>query len=216
MSQDPTDINQNAPATTSTATNTPGEKDASDTKLIDKDDFLLHEYDSLRTEILQRISTRYTILTITLTAFGAAFVIQNIYLPLAFPALALVLMNVYVSNSYGTRKASDFIRNYIEKQVKIDANEKLSDVGWQTHKDAGKSEKQLENKYSAGKVVFFVSSLVASIAGTIFDIQAAPDARIWPGLIVISFAITAFLLLPTFKSDQTLVRWFEDRPSLKK
>jgi hypothetical protein len=34
------------------------------TKIITKNDFLLHQYDALRAEIVQRISVRYTIVTL--------------------------------------------------------------------------------------------------------------------------------------------------------
>lgn len=224
MAQDPFDPDQDTltyphrSARSGKAPATPPGQSAADEKLIDKDDFLLHEYDSLRTEILQGISTRYTIITITLTAFGASFVIQNTILPLLFPVLALVMMNIYIANSYSTRRAADFIKKHIETQVTADGKYPVSavhlpNIGWQTHTDGNKSEKELRNRYSAGKAIFFVSSLAASIAGTLFNSQAASSARVWPGFIVISFLISAFLAIPVFVSNETLVNLFVERPS---
>jgi hypothetical protein len=193
-------------------------QDTSDDKLIGKDDFLLHQYDSLRTEILQRVATRYTIITITLTVFGAAFVIQNTILPLLFPVLALVMLNIYIANAYGTRKAANFIRDAIETQVTADGKHAvdqsdLTNIGWQTHEDDRKSEEVLRNRYSAGKAIFFVSSLAASIAGTLFNSQAVPGTKVWPGFIVASFVISALLAILVFVSDGALIKWFEERPS---
>ena len=224
MALDPSDPNQDTlkigdkPINFGNAPATSFSPDTANGKLIDKDDFLLHQYDSLRSEILQRIATRYTIITITLTAFGAAFVIQNTILPLLYPAVALVMMNIYIANAYGTRKASDFIKNSIESQVSADGqhpvtHSDLPNVGWQTHIDDSKPEKALRNRYSAGKAVFFVSSLAASVAGTLFNSQAMPGEKVWLGFIVISFVISAFLAIPVFVSDGTLVRLFEFRPS---
>jgi hypothetical protein len=224
MALDPSDPNQDTlkisdkPVKFGAAPATPDAPDTANGKLIDKDDFLLHQYDSLRSEILQRIATRYTIITISLTAFGAAFVIQNTILPLLYPALALVMMNIYIANAYGSRKAADFIRDSIETQVTADrqhpiAQSDLSNVGWQTHIDDSQPEKALRNRYSAGKAVFFVSGLAASIAGTLFNSQAMSGAKVWPGFIVASFVISAFLAIPVFVSDGTLVRLFEYRPS---
>ena len=224
MAQDPSDLDQDTlkisdkPLKIGPAPITPGAQDSSDGKLIDKDDFLLHEYDSLRNEILQRIATRYTIITITLTAFGGAFVVQNTILPLLYPALAFVMLNIYIANAYGTRKASDFIRDAIETQVTADGKHAvdqsaLATIGWQTHEDDNKSDKVLRHRYSAGKAIFFVSSLAASIAGTLFNSQATPGTQVWPGFIVVSFVISALLAIPVFVNDGKLVRWFEERPS---
>jgi len=224
MAQDPSDLNQdtlkvgNKPLKIDAPTTTLATQHTSDDKLIDKDDFLLHQYDSLRTEILQRVATRYTIITITLTVFGAAFVIQNTILPLLFPVLALVMLNIYIANAYGTKKAADFIRDAIETQVTADGKQAvalsdLPNIGWQTHEDYSKSEKVLRNRYSAGKAIFFVSSLAASIAGTLFNSQAVPGTKVWPGFIVVSFVISAVLAIPVFVSDGVLVKLFEDRPS---
>ena len=224
MAQDPSDLNQdtlkvgNKPLKIGTAPTTPGAQATPDNKLIDKDDFLLHQYDSLRTEILQRVATRYTIITITLTVFGGSFIIQNTILPLLFPVLALVMLNIYIANAYGTRKAADFIKDAIETQVTADgkypvAQSDLPNIGWQTHEDDSKSEKVLRNRYSAGKAIFFVSSLAASIAGTLFNSQATPGTKVWPGFIVASFVISALLAIPIFVSDDFLVKSFEDRPS---
>ncbi|HEV2582006.1 MAG TPA: hypothetical protein VGT44_14215 [Ktedonobacteraceae bacterium] len=228
MAQDPSDLNKDvtdsvtAPFPGDAGTTASGEQEvSSDDRLIKKDDFLLHEYDSLRTEILQGISTRYTIITVTLTAFGAAFVIQNTILPLLFPALALVMMNIYIANSYGTRKVTEFVKKHIETQVTTDGTHavtrsELSRIGWQAHRDDSKSEQELRNRYSAGKAVFFVSSLAASIAGWLFNSQAASSAKVWPGFIVFSFIISMLLAIPAFfVSDDTLVRLYEQRPSLE-
>jgi hypothetical protein len=228
MAQDPSDLNKDVADSVTApvpggagATTSGGQEDSSADGLIHKDDFLLHEYDSLRTEILQGISTRYTIITVTLTAFGAAFVIQNTILPLLFPALALVMMNIYIANSYSTRKVTEFVKKHIETQVTTDGTRalgrsELSRIGWQAHKDDSKSEQELRNRYSAGKSVFFISSLAASIAGTLFNSQAVTSAKVWPGFIVVSFIISIALAIPAFfVSDDTLVRWYEQRPSLE-
>jgi len=63
-------------------------------------DFILAEYTTLRTELLQRVSTRYQIMALALSAFSAILAVQafgvgsagGIYLVLLYPILAFFLL----------------------------------------------------------------------------------------------------------------------------
>lgn len=92
---------------------TPDEKSL----FINKSDFLLHEYDALKSEVVQRIVTRYSIISIALVALGAVFTIQNKYLDLLFPFISLALLIVYISNAHTIRNIGNYIKDNIEDQV---------------------------------------------------------------------------------------------------
>ena len=67
-------------------------------------DVVLAEYNTLRTELLQRTGTRSQLINLLLTAFGAvlgaaALTSQGSTLLLLYPLLALALLNGYLSNS---------------------------------------------------------------------------------------------------------------------
>ncbi|HEY6543084.1 MAG TPA: hypothetical protein VIZ18_19235 [Ktedonobacteraceae bacterium] len=70
-------------------------------------DIVLAEYNTLRTELLQRLATRYQIMGLAFSAFAAILAVQafgagsqaGLYLVLLYPILAFFLLNVYISNS---------------------------------------------------------------------------------------------------------------------
>ena len=144
--------------------------DKSDPGSIKKSDFLLHEYDALRNEVVQRITMRYQIITIALAAFGAVFAFANtsasVYLEMLYPLLSLFLLLTYISNAYGIRKASEFIKGSIENNVSEDggtsstSGSSVSQIGWQTYKQNPSQEKIGDLGAGTGKVVFPISSLI--------------------------------------------------------
>src|SRR5438045_9720211 len=71
-------------------------------KIISKSGFLLHEYDALREEIVQRITVRYSIITLALAAFGAIVAFTNtfagVYLEILYSLLSLLLLLAYIAN----------------------------------------------------------------------------------------------------------------------
>jgi hypothetical protein len=115
-------------------------RDTSKVGVLSENDFLLHEYDSLRSEIVQRLSVRFTIITITMTAFAAAFAFSfsstsiGVFLLLGYPTLSLLFMGSYIANSYGIRKLEKYINDVIEHKVREDNHEPtFSPIGWQPH-----------------------------------------------------------------------------------
>lgn len=103
-------------------------KEAADDKspFINKSDFLLHEYDALKSEVVQRIVTRYTIISMALVALGAVFTIQNPYLDLLFPLIALALLIVYITNARSIHNIGNYIKDNIEDQVSENGTEAIN------------------------------------------------------------------------------------------
>ena len=171
-------------------------------KYIKKSDFVLAEYNTLRTEILQRISTRYQLISITLTVFGAVFAIGNPYLALLYPVLAIVMLFFYSTNADAIREASDYIRLYIETQVSEngktaiptttkDGMKKIYHFGWQTYKVYEKNEQsRVIGSIFAGRLVFPISSLLAWFVGITLNTNKATNV---PAIIIIFSLIIVIL-----------------------
>ena len=149
-------------------------------KIISKSDFLLHQYDALREEIVQRISVRYAIITLALAAFGAIFAFTNtfagVYLEMLYSLLSLFLLLAYIANSYVLARLAEFIRANIESSVSEDKQTaSITSIGWQNYQDNKKQRRRTEFAYFGGRIVFPVSSLIAwGVAG--FTILA-PDFK---------------------------------------
>src|SRR5579859_2509883 len=89
-------------------------------------DIVLAEYNTLRTELLQRLATRYQIMGLAFSAFAAILAVQafgagneaGLYLVLLYPILAFFLLNVYIANSRPMRIMEDYIRKRIEASIR--------------------------------------------------------------------------------------------------
>jgi hypothetical protein len=174
-------------------------QDNASSKYIKRSDFILAEYTTLRTEILQRISTRYQLISITLTVFGAVFAIGNPYLALLYPLLAFVMLFFYSSNSDSIREANDYIRLHIETEVTEDGKNAIPTTtedgktisyrfGWQTYKFVEKKEKnRIIAAIFAGRLVFPISSLIAWMVGN--TLNAAKSTNVPEGIILFSLGI---------------------------
>ena len=138
-------------------------------------DIVLAEYNTLRTELLQRLATRYQIMGLAFSAFAAILAVQafgagsqaGLYLVLLYPLLAFFLLNVYISNSSLMRTIEVYIKLNIEASVirKLPSpfKEKL---GWQSHYDdpeSGMRKGQLAS--IGGRFVFPATAIVAIISG---------------------------------------------------
>jgi hypothetical protein len=164
-------------------------------------DFILAEYTTLRTELLQRVSTRYQIMALALSAFSAILAVQafgvgsagGIYLVLLYPILAFFLLNVYISNSHHIHRLEKFIKDIeqcVKKNVWLPDKEKF---GWQTYFDQNFGGfKQVRPPYTfGGRFVFPATSLVAIVAALP---GVSPDV-LAKKLTLLSFLLaTAFLL----------------------
>src|ERR1700694_5028957 len=172
--------------------NKPIKPPGSNPKFINHNDFLLHEYDALRSEIVQRVTTKYQIISIVITALGIVLAIGNVYLAILFPALAFVLLTVYISNSHEIRKISVFIQKNIETQVTEDGESqitdknKISEFGWEKYQEDAKLEKIAKAGYSGGKAIFCISSLISSVVSLFLSISQ----RAWIGYAIISILVS--------------------------
>jgi len=135
--------------------------------VVTKDDFLLHEYDALRAEIVQRTSVRFTILTLTMTVFGAVFAFSTtsiaVYLQMLYPVLSAFLLASYIANSYGIREISKFIKDRIEENVKKpDQYPDIATIGWH-HREPGGYIKilKLSLSYWLSNLLFPASGFIA-------------------------------------------------------
>ncbi len=198
---------------------------------INKSDFLLHEYDSLKSEVVQRIVTRYQIISIALVALGAVFTIQNPYLDLLFPVIALALLIVYISNARTIRNIGDYIQDNIENVVSEDNKTPINkpeskksnenSFGWQ-NKQATKARGNMRQVgFSAGRMTFPICSIVAIVAGIIIlvansDPNTPPDRVAFNIILpIISFIIFLLTLSVAFNANQ-LIGFIEDNPDLTK
>ena len=135
--------------------------------VLTKEDFLLHEYDALRSEIVQRTVVRFTILALLMTVFGAVFAFSTtsiaVYLQMLYPVLSGFLLAAYISNSYGIREISKFIKDHIEENVQEkDQKPTISTIGWHHKTPGGRIEiLNISLSYLLNNFIFPVSSLIA-------------------------------------------------------
>ena len=137
-------------------------------------DIVLAEYNTLRTELLQRLATRYQIMGLAFSAFAAILAVQafgagsaaGLYLVLLYPILAFFLLNVYVSNSSHMRTIEVYIKLNIEANViqKLPSPFKEK-FGWQTYYDDPRSGLRKGQLASiGGRFVFPATAVVAIIS----------------------------------------------------
>lgn len=97
-------------------------------------DVVLAEYNTLRTELLQRTGTRSQLINLLLTAFGAvlgaaALTPQGSALLLLYPLLALALLNGYLSNSLKIQRIKQYLvhplEDYVQTNLPTAAKEQL-------------------------------------------------------------------------------------------
>lgn len=137
-------------------------------------DIVLAEYNTLRTELLQRLATRYQIMGLAFSAFAAILAVQafgagsqaGLYLVLLYPLLAFFLLNVYIANSSHMRMIEVYIKLNIEATVirELPAPFKRK-FGWQTYYDdpeSGLRKGQLAS--IGGRFVFPATAVVAIIS----------------------------------------------------
>lgn len=136
-------------------------------------DLLLAEYNTLRTELLQRISTRYQVVSLTLIIFGTflgftAFGSKAIYFVLLYPGLAFFLMNVYISNTSKVKAIGEYI---IAIEVYVSSNS-TADVEnlfrWQTTYDEQKHKSEQDHFRPPSATVIFPLTATAALAFGIF------------------------------------------------
>ena len=137
-------------------------------------DIVLAEYNTLRTELLQRLATRYQIMGLAFSAFAAILAVQafgagnaaGLYLVLLYPLLAFFLLNVYISNSSHMRTIEMYIKINIEACVIQELTPPFKgNFGWQTHYDDPKSGLRKGQLFSiGGRFVFPATAVVALIS----------------------------------------------------
>ena len=172
-------------------------------------DIVLAEYNTLRTELLQRVATRYQIMGLAFSAFAAILAVQafgagsqaGLYLVLLYPILAFFLLNVYISNSSHMRTIEEYIRINIEACIREELNPPFKDnFGWQTYYDNGdRVLKKRQFTSIGGRFVFpatAVVTIVSAFPGVWLDAGNKPTflyAVFWVAIafLLISFAQSA-------------------------
>ena|SRR5579859_5306935 len=183
-------------------------------------DIVLAEYNTLRTELLQRVATRYQIMGLAFSAFAAILAVQafgagneaGLYLVLLYPILAFFLLNVYVSNSRHMRTIEDYIRINIEACIKSELNPPFQgNFGWQTYYDNGdRVLKKGQFTSIGGRFVFpatAVVTIVSAFPGVWLDAGNKPTflyAVFWVAIVflLISFAQAAWDYLSNVPADK--------------
>lgn len=185
---------------------------------IDEKDFLRDEYNNLRQEVGIRIGIRFTIVQIALGAFGTiigfGFQTNNPSLMLLYPPLAVVLLAIFISNSYETQRIGDYIKNYIEAQVdwKLPENGQKNG-GWQTFVSSNQNEGFALAGYLGARSILLLTELFAILAAIFTKPEAtffatplgiskpAPDARVNVLLVIALICFLLTLIMTIFISD---------------
>lgn len=183
-------------------------------------DIVLAEYNTLRTELLQRVATRYQIMGLAFSAFAAILAVQafgagnqaGLYLVLLYPILAFFLLNVYISNSSHMHTIEEYIKINIEACIKSELNAPFqANFGWQTYYDSG--NRVLKTGQSAsigGRFVFpatAVVTIVSAFPGVWLDAGNKPPflyAVFWVAIVflLVSFAQAAWDFLSNIPADK--------------
>jgi hypothetical protein len=138
-------------------------------------DFLLAEYNTLRTELLQLFSTRYQIITLAFSGFSAVLAVQafgvantgGLYLLLLYPILAFFLLNIYVTNARRIGRIEKYLKEDIEACVKYHIDLPIKQAfGWQTYYDdqyGGMSDKLTPPYTLGGRFLFPMTAIITLI-----------------------------------------------------
>lgn len=167
-------------------------------------DIVLAEYNALRTELLQRVATRYQIMGLAFSAFSAILAVQafgagsaaGLYLVLLYPLLAFFLLNVYLSNSRHMHTIENYIKTNIEACIKEELKSPFKEnFGWQTHYDAHNGGlKKGQFSSIGGRFVFPATAVVTVIAafpGVWLDVAKKPSflyAVFWVAIAALLFS----------------------------
>jgi hypothetical protein len=133
-------------------------------------DLLLAEYNTLRTELLQRVSTSHQLISLTLTVFGTflgfvAFNSKSIYFVLLYPVLAFFMSNVYFSNILIIERITDYVKT-IEKYVSENSASGIGKIfGWQTFSDEKYEPKQGQPRPLGTRIIFPLTGTLALAFG---------------------------------------------------
>lgn len=181
-------------------------------------DIVLAEYNTLRTELLQRLATRYQIMGLAFSAFSAILAVQafgagsaaGLYLVLLYPLLAFFLLNVYISNSRHMRTIQMYIKLRIEACLIAELKPPFSgNFGWQTYYDKNNSgPNKAQFSSIGGRFVFpatAVVTIVAAFPGVWLDAGSKSPfvyALFWVAIVslVVSFAQTIWDLRSEYTS----------------
>jgi hypothetical protein len=182
---------------------------------LNKEAMLSTEYTSLRTEILQRISTRYTIINFALLLFAAALGFQKSFLVLLYPVIACFIMGMYVSNEHKKDELTKYIDLYIEDTVRV---KNTGYYGWQHFKEY-QDQQGLKDKFTGlhgwGRWLFFITEMVTLILAlgierpdftqffTILNIQYLIAIVFTIITVVLVFSPDRQLKTPPAQQDQT-------------
>lgn len=133
-------------------------------------DFLLAEYNTLRTELLQRFSTRHQLMSLTLTIFGTflgftAFGSKSIYFVLLYPLLAFFMSNVYLTNILKIDRIIYYV-NTIEEYVSENSASGFGKIfGWQSFCDEKDEPKKGLPRTIGVRFIFPVTGTLALLFG---------------------------------------------------
>jgi hypothetical protein len=154
------------------------------------------EYGTLRTEIIQRISLRQQLLSITLTITGVilSFGVSNGAIALILPPLILFLVNAWTQNDIRARDAAIHIRENIEPH--------LPGLEWETSvqkdRESNKNIKWRRTIFSYGGVFVF-AQLIAIGLGLIQYNYSILEATL--------IGISIFSIILTMTTLRAARRW---------
>ncbi len=141
-------------------------------------DLLLAEYNTLRTELLQRFSTRHQLMSLTLTIFGTflgftAFGSKSIDFVLLYPVLAFFMSNVYLSNILKIDKITYYVKT-IEEYVSGNSAAGFGKIfGWQTFCDKKHEPKKGQLRPFGARFIFPITGTLALLFGILLFVLEA-------------------------------------------
>jgi len=165
-----------------------------------KFNMILSEYNSLKSEQLERIKIRDTLIYISLGIFGAIFSYvmtgdhtnDKAIVLLILPTISFILAWMYIVNDEKVSQIGKYIRyNLSEKLKKITNQDDLISFGWeQYHRNDNKRSWRKTLQIASDLMTFVVPSIVS--IGTYFFILKPDASQLLKFLTYLDVAIVGF------------------------
>ncbi len=175
-----------------------GEPDA--TNCLTAHEFLLHQYDALRGEILKRMEIGYQVVALTITILGVILGLKvatgntavnlNSLALIMYPVIALGLSLLWSHNECRAGELGKFVQTSLEKPY-IDSNQNLK--GWESYLReelwVGDSRPYDSSRISI-TLIFLGAEAIATVVAIAFD----HSLLTYPHMQFLAFPAVSFLL----------------------
>lgn len=160
-------------------------------------DFLIHQYDALRQEILKQMEIEHQLVYLLLTIFaivlGFKFTEVSALPLLSYPAVALSLSLSWSYSDSRAKELGDFIKDHIEQYyTKLIGEVKIGLIGWESH--LRRENPTPYRGYRLSIVLVFLLTELSAIGVAIALPSKPPLLTSRGGIIFLVLAIVSFIL----------------------